>query len=343
MYSTNSSGLVPRRTKSQKRKTICVLHDSEPDWRWKLCGGNFCDLTKPRIVPYKNTWKPHQNTVYWCDLKLAQEKGLLFYPDKVACNCPPRHTTSCLHRESGMHEDEGWSKPKGTLNSKSTAGCIKIELSNWSTRSTRTGRKKPSGSKLPWETGRNTVDNRISGVPLSAVEQKDIHCNDKVKQLIEKFENHTNKESFLQDLKQTKEINKFSEKSQELIADMNNTEIFELCETTSKQQCPGCNCYWEAGIVYCSCGRCLRMSRNEKEGATTMSCRYPAMLSRRITSAEREMDLPSDKDHTTSPWKCCIKRLLVQVFVDTHWMDLAGRHAIWQNRLGKSFMRREKS
>ena len=30
-------------------------------------------------------------------------------------------------------------------------------------------------------------------------------------------------------------------------------------------QCPDGNLYWEAGIVYCSCGRCLRMSRNDKE------------------------------------------------------------------------------
>ena len=25
-------------------------------------------------------------------------------PNTVTCNRPPRHTTSCLHRESGMHE-----------------------------------------------------------------------------------------------------------------------------------------------------------------------------------------------------------------------------------------------
>ena len=56
---------------------------------------------------------------------------------------------------------------------------------------------------------------------------------DKVKELIEKFENHPNKESLLQDFKQTKDINKFSEKSQELIADMNNTEIFELFEKSN--------------------------------------------------------------------------------------------------------------
>ena len=37
------------------------------------------DSTKPRIAPYKNTWKRLQNTVCWCNLKLVQEKGLLFY------------------------------------------------------------------------------------------------------------------------------------------------------------------------------------------------------------------------------------------------------------------------
>ena len=38
-----------------------------------------CNLDKPRLVPYKNTWKPHQSTVYWCNLKLAQKRGLQFY------------------------------------------------------------------------------------------------------------------------------------------------------------------------------------------------------------------------------------------------------------------------
>ena len=100
----------------------------------------------------------------------------------------------------------------------------------------RTSRDQPSGSKLRWEPWRNTVDYRIPGVPLSAVEQQDTHRKGKVKQLIEKFENHPNKESFFQDFKQTKEINEFSKESQDLFADMNNTEIFEFCETSSKHQ-----------------------------------------------------------------------------------------------------------
>ena len=37
------------------------------------------DLDKPRIAPYKNTWRPHQTKVFWCNVKLAQKKGLQFF------------------------------------------------------------------------------------------------------------------------------------------------------------------------------------------------------------------------------------------------------------------------
>ena len=56
----------------------------------------------------------------------------------------------------------------------------------------------------------------------------------------------------------TEEINAFSERSKKLIADMGITEIFELCETSSKIQ-------WQIGIVYCSCGRSLKPSQKTKQ------------------------------------------------------------------------------
>ena len=37
------------------------------------------DLDKLRIAVYNHTWRVHHNTVYWCNLKLAQRKGLQFY------------------------------------------------------------------------------------------------------------------------------------------------------------------------------------------------------------------------------------------------------------------------
>ena len=92
-----------------------------------------------------------------------------------------------------------------------------------------------------------------------------IHCKDKVKKLIEQFESHPYKESFLQDLNQTQKINKFSEESKDLIADMNNTEIFELCETSSNKQCPDCNLYLEIGIFCCTCGRCGKLSQRTQD------------------------------------------------------------------------------
>ena len=90
------------------------------------------------------------------------------------------------------------------------------------------------------ETWCNNVDLNLPNTLLSAIEQQETDRKDKVKRSIQQFKSHPNKESFFQDLNQTEKINKFSEKSQELIADMNNTEIFELCETSSKKQCPDC-------------------------------------------------------------------------------------------------------
>ena len=36
------------------------------------------DLDKPRITMYKITCKVHQHTEDWCNVKLAQRKGLQF-------------------------------------------------------------------------------------------------------------------------------------------------------------------------------------------------------------------------------------------------------------------------
>ena len=36
------------------------------------------DVTKRRIAVYKHNWKIHQNKVYWCNLRVAQSKGMQF-------------------------------------------------------------------------------------------------------------------------------------------------------------------------------------------------------------------------------------------------------------------------
>ena len=41
-------------------------------------GETLCNLSQARIAPYNDTWKRLQNTVFWCKLKLAQQRGLQF-------------------------------------------------------------------------------------------------------------------------------------------------------------------------------------------------------------------------------------------------------------------------
>ena len=69
----------------------------------------------------------------------------------------------------------------------------------------------PGDSESYGETWNNAVDYRIPGI-LSTVEQQETTRENKVKKLIEKFENHQHKISFLQDLSQTQKINKFSKR-----------------------------------------------------------------------------------------------------------------------------------
>ena len=78
------------------------------------------------------------------------------------------------------------------------------------------------------------------------------------------FEKHQHEEQFLKDTSQKQEINRFSEESQQLFDDMNQTEIFELCDNSAKLQCPDCNDFTEIGIIHCSCGRNLKKKRSPK-------------------------------------------------------------------------------
>ena len=106
--------------------------------------------------------------------------------------------------------------------------------------------------------GSNRVDFRIPGIPHSEVEQVESNRKEKFRQLIEQFESHPNRNMFFMDFKKSEEINHFSRESKDLITEMGNNEIFEFCETSSRRQCSDCALYWEIGVVYCTCGKCLQ-------------------------------------------------------------------------------------
>ena len=49
-----------------------------------------------------------------------------------------------------------------------------------------------------------------------------------------------------------------------MICVLGNVELFELCETSPKGECPHCLLYWNQGIVYYTCGQSLTYSESRR-------------------------------------------------------------------------------
>ena len=92
------------------------------------------------------------------------------------------------------------------------------DFSNPEARTNADHRSKQSASYK--ETCRGNVDNRIPGLPHSTVQNEDSNGKEIVKRLIQQNKNHQHRDSFIEDLNKTEELNPFSEKSKELITRM---------------------------------------------------------------------------------------------------------------------------
>ena len=100
------------------------------------------------------------------------------------------------------------------------------------------------------------MDFKIPGLPHSTVKQLQ---SASVRELIQKIENHPNRHALQRDLQQSQSfINPFSQESKQMIHEVGNTELCELLDMEPKTQCKVCLSYWDIGIVYCTCGHCLR-------------------------------------------------------------------------------------
>ena len=97
------------------------------------------------------------NLIRILQFETRSRERIAVLPDMVACNCPLRHTSSCLHRECGCMKtkDEQYQKvrltprvPRVVLKSN-----LQIGLQDQQEQDARTSCDQPSGSKLPWETG----------------------------------------------------------------------------------------------------------------------------------------------------------------------------------------------
>ena len=95
------------------------------------------------------------------------------------------------------------------------------------------------------------IDFNIPGLPHSAVKQ--LHGAN-VHNLIQKIENHPQRQALQSDLQQHRAFNHFSKESQDAIKAAGNTELCEIVDVEPKAQCRACLTYWEVGIVFCTCG-----------------------------------------------------------------------------------------
>ena len=99
------------------------------------------------------------------------------------------------------------------------------------------------------------IDFRVSGLPHEVVKQAE---NFRVRGLVEEIGGRPHREAFQADLQQNNVYNPFSDESKVMIRDMDNVELFELCETVPKVQCSESLLYWNQGIVYCTCEHLLK-------------------------------------------------------------------------------------
>ena len=133
------------------------------------------------------------------------------------------------------------------------------------------------------------VDYRIPCIPDSTVQKEDTNRKETVTRLFQQFENHPNRDTLLQDLNQSEEINPFSEKSKDLITDLGNTEISELFETSSKIQCLIALYLGKRTLSTAPAAKCLQPTERNRQLNST-SCQFPATLSTWILPTVPNMD-----------------------------------------------------
>ena len=203
------------------------------------------DLDKPRIAVRKNTWRIHQNTVCWCNLKLGQRKGLQFYQTRSLA-IATFNTLPAICVEKVVHMKTGEDKNCSVYQSPSRTHA---EFASWTLESFSSRSENPSTIKANKARSTRKLVARISRTLVESISKKITERSEGklvavtlitevkvyftqqfrkmtliVKGLTEQFENHPNRDSLIEDMDKTEEFNPFSEKSKELITSVGNTE-----------------------------------------------------------------------------------------------------------------------
>ena len=133
-------------------------------------------------------------------------------------------------------------------------------------------------------TDEENIDFNIPGVPNSTVKRSH---GVNVYNLIQRIENHPQRQALQSVLQQHRAFNPFSKESQDAIKAAGNTELCEILDVEPRAQCKVCLAYWDAGIVHCTCGHFLRDDTERKQEDTSSPFSISS-LSRIFTSGRAD-------------------------------------------------------
>ena len=204
------------------------------------------------------------------------------------------------------HEDvkQSTSTERPVCGSESTKSCVSTHTKTEEDQ-TRTER--------PVVVEEHEIDFRVPGRPHAVVKEAE-HL--RVQELVKKIDSHPHREALQADLQQNNVYNSFSKNSKEMVRELGNVELFELCEAIPKVQCSHCFLHWNQGIVYYTCGKCLIDSESKRKfnklRLDALSIPHYMIKKGRCHGARHGKTEEQQKEYhiAWNAWKRCCKRKL---------------------------------
>ena len=166
--------------------------------------------------------------------------------------------------------------------------------------------EQPTGSFTQLE--EIDIDFTVSGLPHAVVKEAE---NFRVQELVKKIESHPYREALQADLQQNNVCNPFSNDSKEMINELGNVELFELCEAIPKVQFSQCLLHWNQGVIW---GHFLVKSESRRKlnklRLDALSIPHYVIKKERPRGA-RHGKTEAQKDYhiAYNAWKRCCKRV----------------------------------
>ena len=227
-----------------------------------MCHFRLLQRFLSKIIEWKN-WgsNQHQKSSY-------QERENLWVSNHLVCLLRRSEKMSCLAAKAQSQErGDLW------MDHHSARVCVPVSVERVDKRQRRTRehrcRSNKNGETSEWTTNRFVHSARGNRHWLQSARIVTCSCERSRKfprsRARQKDRKSSSSRTLQADLQQNNVYNPFSNNSKEMIRDLGNVELFELCETEPEVQCSQCLLNWNQGIIYCTCGQFLVASESRRK------------------------------------------------------------------------------